>query len=311
MAAKGSKSTGREEIFPPLTPIGDSTVIRRIIITLKQAGIDPIVVVTGQNGDQLEKHVARLNVIFLRNEDYSRSQMFDSIRLGLSYMQTLCARVFVMPAKFPLFLPLTLRKMMAESAPVICPTFNGKGGHPVLIASSVIPKILAYEGDMGLKGALRHLGGQGLVFRLPVEDIGILQPAEDLKDKDEALKKDRIQIYPYVSLTLRRDEAFFDPSMAQFLFLIHHTGSIQKACRQMHMSYTKGWSMLRDAKKQLGFPILETQAGGTEGGFSQLTPQSKQFLERYLSMAQQLRDEARHLFEAYFPEYGGGHEKNL
>ena len=36
---------GRED-FRPLLPAGDSTVIRRIIITLKQAGVDPVVVVT-------------------------------------------------------------------------------------------------------------------------------------------------------------------------------------------------------------------------------------------------------------------------
>ena len=38
------------EAFRPMLPVGDSTVIRRIIITMKQAGIDPIVVVTGSRG---------------------------------------------------------------------------------------------------------------------------------------------------------------------------------------------------------------------------------------------------------------------
>lgn len=30
--------------FRPMLPVGDTTVIRRIIITLQQAGVDPVVV---------------------------------------------------------------------------------------------------------------------------------------------------------------------------------------------------------------------------------------------------------------------------
>ena len=50
------------------------------------------------------------------------------------------------------------------------------------------------------------------------------------------------------------------------------------------MSYTKGWKILKEAERQLGYPLLVTQSGGAEGGFSQLTPKSKDFLDRYLRM---------------------------
>ena len=118
------------EAFRPMLPVGDSTVIRRIIITMKQAGIDPIVVVTGSRGDELEKHIAKLRVICLRNERYEDTQMFYSICLGLNYMEDLCDRVFVLPAKFPMFLPRTMKRLMAEEAPVVCPSLHGRRGHP-------------------------------------------------------------------------------------------------------------------------------------------------------------------------------------
>ena len=76
---------------------------------------------------------------------------------------------------------------------------------------------------------------------------------------------------------MERNEGFFGPQAAQFLSLIDHTGSMQTACRQMHMSYTKGWKILKEAERQLGYPLLITQSGGAEGGFSQLTPKSKDF----------------------------------
>jgi len=75
---------------------------------------------------------------------------------------------------------------------------------------------------------------------------------------------------------------------------------MQTACRQMHMSYTKGWKILKEAERQLGYPLLVTQSGGAEGGFSQLTPKSKDFLDRYLRMEKELRMEGERLYKKYF-----------
>ena len=104
--AAGHKSTISR--FQPMLPVGDSTVIRRIIITLKRAGIEPVVVVTGQKADEVEKHIAGLRVICLRNQDYEQTQMYYSICMGLNYIEDLCDRVFVLPAKVPMFLPDTI-----------------------------------------------------------------------------------------------------------------------------------------------------------------------------------------------------------
>ena len=88
--------------------------------------------------------------------------------------------------------------------------------------------------------------------------------------------------------------------MAQFLSLIDHTGSMQTACRQMHMSYTKGWKILKAAERELGYPLLITQSGGAEGGSSQLTPKAKDFLDRFLKMEKELMEDAQRLYQKYF-----------
>src|SRR5699024_6226953 len=117
---------------------------------------------------------------------------------------------------------------------------------------------------------LRELQARGVVKRISVEDTGILQSIDRFETELNAAaqKEEKIPIHPHLSLSLRRNDEFFGPSMAQFLVLINHTGSIQNACRQMHISYTKGWSMIREARQQLGFSILTTQSGGADGGFS-------------------------------------------
>ena len=60
--------------------------------------------------------------------------------------------------------------------------------------------------------------------------------------------------------------------------------------------------MIREAGEQLGFSILTTQSGGADGGFSQLTPKARDFLERYLAMDHALKLQEQKLFEIYFQE---------
>lgn len=301
VVAAGHKSSVSS--FSPMLPIGDSTVIRRIIITLKRSGIDPVVVVTGKQGDEVEKHIAGLRVICLRNQNYGNTQMYNSICLGLNYIEDLCDRVFILPAKFPMFLPETIKRMMDMDAQVVCPVFEGRRGHPVLVSSNIIGKLLNYKGEKGLRGALRQVDVDRCAWEVEVEDQGIILAVETDEDRAQSnLDNERLDIFPQIQLTLERDEGFFGPSVAQFLSLIDHTGSMQTACRQMHMSYTKGWKMLRAAEKQLGYPLLITQSGGAEGGSSRLSPQARDFLDRYFQLEKELNETAKRLFQAYFLE---------
>ena len=299
VVAAGHKSSVSS--FSPMLPIGDSTVIRRIIITLKRSGIDPVVVITGEQGDEVEKHIAGLRVICLRNQNYGHTQMYNSICLGLNYIEDLCDRVFILPAKFPMFLPETIKRMMDTDAQVVCPVFEGRRGHPVLVSSAVIGKLLNYKGEQGLRGALRQADVYRCAAEVEVEDQGIILAVETDEDRAQSnLDNERLDIFPQVQLTLERDDGFFGPSVAQFLSLIDHTGSMQTACRQMHMSYTKGWKILKAAEKQLGYPLLITQSGGAEGGSSLLTPKARDFLARFLRREKELREDAQKLYEKYF-----------
>lgn len=299
VVAAGHKSSVSS--FSPMLPIGDSTVIRRIIITLKRSGIDPVVVVTGKQGDEVEKHIAGLRVICLRNQNYGNTQMYNSICLGLNYIEDLCDRVFILPAKFPMFLPETIKRMMDMDAQVVCPVFEGRRGHPVLVSSNIIGKLLNYKGEKGLRGALRQADVDRCAWEVEVEDQGIILAVETDEDRAQGnLDNERLDIFPQIQLTLERDEGFFGPSVAQFLSLIDHTGSMQTACRQMHMSYTKGWKILKAAEKQLGYPLLITQSGGAEGGSSLLTPKAEDFLARFLRMEKELREDAQKLYQKYF-----------
>lgn len=299
IVAAGHKS--KSSTFNPMLPVGDSTVIRRIIITLKRAGVSPVVVITGEQADAVEKHISNLQVICLRNEQYAVTQMFSSICMGLNYIEDLCDRVFVLPAKFPVFLRETLQRLMQSEADVARPVFGGHRGHPVLISSKVLPSIVSYQGEDGLRGALYQASKTFKEENIPVEDQGIIQAIETEGDSSvDFIKKQQIQVHPQIQLGLERDDIFFNAQTAHFLQLTSYTGSMQTACKQMHMSYTKGWKILREAEKQLGFPLLFSRSGGSDGGSSKLTPKGEEFLKRYIKMEEDLKKEGERLFELYF-----------
>lgn len=300
ISAAGHKSS--ISTFNPMLPIGNTTVIRRIILTLKQTGVDPIVIITGADAKKLEKHVSRMQVICIRNENYETTQMLDSICIGLNYIEDLCDRLLVLPAKFPMLLPGTIKRIMGSKELAACPVYNGRRGHPVMIDTKLIPFILGYQGEGGLSGALRQPDIEQYLEELTVDDEGIIEAVES----DADLKGERALIHSPLhqvnKLYLERDEIFFGPGIAQFMTLTDHTGSMQAACRQMNMSYTKGWKILKDAEKEIGYPLMVTRSGGSVGGYSHLTPKGRELLNRYTAMEKELNETAEKLFQKYFKE---------
>lgn len=112
----------------------------------------------------------------------------------------------------------------------------------------------------------------------------------------------KTEIRPAVRLTFEKEERFFGPGVAELLELIDQKGSIQRACSEMGMSYSKSWKIVKRAEKELGYPLLHSHNGGTAGGKSELTEEGKGFLERYRAMEAVLQEKTKQLFGQYFPE---------
>lgn len=297
--------TSGDSTFQPLLKIDHVTVIRRIILTLQRSGISPILVITGAQGDIVEKEVSRMDVICLRNPAYLETQMFENVCMGLKYMKDLCHRSLILPAKYPLLLSNTLKRLLETSYQVACPTFQNKRGHPVLISHSLIPDILSYSGENGLHGALMQNMIYEVTEEIPVEDNGIIQSIDTLEDCSSLSDYvRRIPLSCKLDFSICREQPFFTSATARFLSLIAHTGSMQTACRQMNISYSKGWKTIKSVESFLGYSLLFTRTGGSTGGSSQLTPEGTQFLNQYLKMEEELTLMASQLFESYFPDGG-------
>ncbi len=287
--------------FKPMLTIGEMSIAERVITTFQQAGVTRIVVVTGYQAELLERHLAGREVVFLRNERYQETQMFDSACIGLEYLRGKCDRVLFTPVDIPLFTAATVRALIASDAALACPVCEGKTGHPTLLSEALIEGILSDSGEGGLQGAFSRCGET--MRQIPVSDPGVLHDADTPADYQNLLRYHNEQLVrPVVHVSLAREKPFFDSRAAMLLALVQETGSVRMACQRMLLSYSSGWNVIRALESQLSRTLIQRSQGGAGGGKSHLTEDGKKLLEQYEAYAAALREEAQRLYGRYFED---------
>lgn len=203
--------SSRMGAFKPLLKLNGRRMIDWELDTLRQGGAREIAVVTGRQKEELEEavkaHVFEYpgTVTCLHNADYQQTAMFDSVSIGLRYFlkkktlpegKTLDG-IFFLPVDVPLFTRFTMecekKAFVQEEGDVFCPCFAGRSGHPLLIRTEVLERLLSHNGERGLQGACERLGSR--VFAVPVLDLGAVLDAdtpEDVLRLEEYQKKRKI-----------------------------------------------------------------------------------------------------------------------
>ncbi|MBV7271737.1 NTP transferase domain-containing protein [Clostridium sp. PL3] len=291
--------TSRRNEANPLLKIGSISVVKRIVLTFQLVGISPIVVIAGYQAEEIEHHLADYGVIFLRNQYYETSQMFDSAKIGLDFLQKKCDQVIFTPVNIPMFTPETIQRMINCNEKLLSPSYNGKTGHPLLISSELIPKILEYDGNMGMRGAIKNIGVERKW--MDVDDEGILHDTDDIDRLDQLSKKHNQHIlHPFVRISIEKENLFFNSKAKLLLILIQETGSVRSACKHIALSYSKAWNMLNQLEKELGYEVVKRKHGGNNGGETYLTNEGIEFLKKYQQFEQNVRQYANDEFERIF-----------
>ncbi|MDR5586380.1 MULTISPECIES: NTP transferase domain-containing protein [Clostridium] len=294
-AGKSSKRISSD----PLLKIGSITIIKRIVLTLQGASISPIVIITGYKAEEIERDLANYGVIFLKNNQYENSRKFDSAKIGLDFLQNKCDQVIFTPVSIPMFTTETLQTMIECGKGLVSPSYHGKSGHPLLISSELIPRILKYDGNIGMRGAIKNIG----VTRewIDVEDEGIIYDTDYIDQLDQLLIKHNQRIlHPFVKISIEKESSFFDSRAKLLLILINDKNSVRGACRHMALSYSKAWNMLNQLEEELGYAVVERKHGGSKGGKTCLTKEGLEFLKKYQQFEENVRQYAKDEFERLF-----------
>ena len=179
------------------------------------------------------------------------------------------------------------------------PVYKERKGHPVLIDTGLTEVIAAYRGERGLKGALDASGAE--ICLLPVKDEGVLVRARREDHFEElASGEKQAEIRPKVKLQLMRNEPFFGPGMMVLLKQIDVLENVREACEKAGMSYSKGWSLIRTAEKELGRPVVERSPGGKSGGTAQVSLEGHMLMERYERLEREIMEYAEKKYREIF-----------
>ena len=99
-----------------------------------------------------------------------------------------------------------------------------------------------------------------------------------------------------------QQEKFFGEGPYRLLAGIEETGSLHQSAIAMGMAYSKALKLIKHAEKALGFPLTHRTTGGISGGGSRLTPQGKEWIEKYAAYRNACVDANRRLYLEFFPE---------
>lgn len=163
--------------FKPLLPLRNKTLIENSVESVLLGGARTATVVTGFHADQVEALLQRSfgdRVRFVRNEAYAVTDMMRSVQIGAAALPE-CDAFFLLPGDMPLVSQSTFEILLTQrertKAPVVFPTLRGRRQHPPLIDAALIPAILSYDGENGLRGLWKRYEDD--LVTVPVDDEGV------------------------------------------------------------------------------------------------------------------------------------------
>src|SRR3954463_8283162 len=175
LAAGQSTRMGRNKL---LLPLGGTTVLRRAIGTAVEAGLSPIYVVLGHEGERIREEISGLPCTAVLNQDYALG-MNTSVRAGFRALTDKAAAGIVLLGDMPFVLPAMIEEIMARfrkgSASLVVSTYEGVIAPPILYGRSLFPELRALSGD----GC-----GRQVVKRHRAEAVEVAWPASALSDLD-------------------------------------------------------------------------------------------------------------------------------
>jgi molybdenum cofactor cytidylyltransferase len=141
--------------FKPLLPFGPKTVVETCIQHMREGGVETVVVVLGQGprAEDLKAHLHHSHVILAINPEPA-SEMSASIALGIRALPEGIQAVIINPvdhAAVPGEVVAWLVSEWKKGARLVKPTWQQRGGHPVLLDLTFRDELLSLNPNGGLK----------------------------------------------------------------------------------------------------------------------------------------------------------------
>jgi molybdenum cofactor cytidylyltransferase len=136
--------------------------VRAVATTALEAGLSPVIVVTGANSERVEEEIKDLNVIIARNDEWKRGQA-GSIKAGILSISPTplevgagCGGAIFLLADQPQITTSVIRALVERHAErlhrIVAPMVMDRRANPVLFDRGTLADLITLEGDVGGRG---------------------------------------------------------------------------------------------------------------------------------------------------------------
>ena len=177
---------GRQKL---LLPIGGKPILSWVLDSLRQGGVDEVVVVLGEDAAAIRKAVKLDDVRVVVNRSPAKG-LSGSLRLGLGAVEGKAEAAMVALGDQPFLSPATVRLLVEtyrKGAKIAVPVYGGKRGNPVLFEKRFFREIMMVSGDVGAKSVVRDHGPE--VSEVEVKDSGVSFDVDTPPDYERATSK--------------------------------------------------------------------------------------------------------------------------
>ena len=155
-------------------------LVRHIVEIARQAGLSPILVVTGDVHEEIKKILGDEEKI-IHNRDWQTGQS-SSVRAGINGLpDNVGAAVFLLvdqPLISPELIKLLLNKHARSQAEILYPEIDDRAGNPVLFDRFVFEELVRLEGDQGGRAIFSKFSPQSVVWDDPASQQDIDSPED-------------------------------------------------------------------------------------------------------------------------------------
>jgi len=184
LAAGQSRRMGRPKL---VLQWRNTTVLGKVIETIKQSGIDEITVVTGGARDKVGKIVEEHQALTIHNSDYEKTEMLSSIQLGLKTQNVRSEAVLICLGDQPQVeernVRLICESFRTHKKNIVVPSYQMRRGHPWLVARELWSEILQLRAPDSTRDFLNMHNDE--ILYVEIDTPSILQ---DLDTPEDYLK---------------------------------------------------------------------------------------------------------------------------
>ena len=172
LAAGASERLGTHKA---LVEVGNQTLIESVFNRLEQANLEVTIVTRGSLADSIRTLLPEANVIVNPNPEQGRT---GTIQCGINEIGI--GPVLIVPVDRPGF-SLDTANLLCRMETTTAPEYNGRGGHPIALASQDCEVIIQAQPDVPLRNLIND-------SRIEVKDPHLHLNIDTSSDVEEMLR---------------------------------------------------------------------------------------------------------------------------